>query len=505
VRSAVLDLGSNSFHVLVADLDRRSVVPVLREREMLHLGRVVATHGEVPTEVRAEAASVVAHLAELARRAGAEEVLAVATAALRDARDGQAVIDELSAAAGTTVQVLDGLEEARLAYLGVRAAVAVREEPVLVLDLGGGSLELAIGAGSELTWSASTPLGASRLSALVTHDPPKRKELRAIREAVDAALEPLLADVAAHAPTVTVAVGGTIRALGRVAAAEGGVWLPATLNQLRMTAAELLPIRDRLTSTDVAARARVPGMKSRRADHLHVAAVIVSRVLERLSIEEVTISDWGLREGLLLDSQAISSPPGATELRAGEIERLRRAFLPHDPHSDHVAHLATRLFDGTRPLHGLDHRDRELLHHAGRLHGIGEAIALRRQHIHGAYLVENAELRGFDPDETAMLATLVRFHRSRGIAADHPPYAALNAPDRHRTERILALLQLADGLDRAHDQAIREVEVHHEGDRVELVLTGDGLHVTADELARKTRLFSRVFDVELHVHDLATA
>ncbi|MEX2549774.1 MAG: Ppx/GppA phosphatase family protein [Nitriliruptoraceae bacterium] len=505
MRSAVLDLGSNSFHVLVADLDRRSVTPVLREREMLHLGRVVATHGEVPADVRAEARAVVAHLAELARRAGAEEVLAVATAALRDARDGQVVIDELATAADAPVQVLDGLEEARLAYLGVRAAVAVRAEPVLVLDLGGGSLELAIGSGSQLDWSASTPLGASRLSALVTHDPPKRRELRAIRDAVDAALDPLRDDVAAHSPAVTVAVGGTVRALGRVAAAEGGVWLPATLNQLRMTAAELLPLRDRLTSTDVAARARIPGMKSRRADHLHVAAVIVSRVLDRLGIDEVTVSDWGLREGLLLDRHAISSPPGATELRAGEIERLRRAFLPHDPHSDHVAHLATRLFDGTGELHGLGHLDRELLHHAGRLHGIGEAIALRRQHIHGAYLIENAELRGFDPEETAMLATLVRFHRSRGIATDHPPYAALRPEGRHRTERILALLQLADGLDRAHDQAVREVEVHHDAERIELVLTGDGLHVTPDELARKTRLFSRVFDVEVHVRDLAAA
>ncbi len=502
MRSAVLDLGSNSFHVLVADLDRRSVSPVLREREMLHLGRVVATHGEVPAEVRAEAVSVVAHLAELARRAGAEEVLAVATAALRDATDGQAVIDELSAAADTTVRVLDGLEEARLAYLGVRAAVAVRDEPVLVLDLGGGSLELAIGAGSQLAWSASTPLGASRLSALVSHDPPKRKELRAIRDAVDTELAPLLDEVTARAPRVTVAVGGTVRALGRVAAAEAGVWLPATLNQLRVTTAELLEIRDRLTGVDVVTRARLPGMKSRRADHLHVAAVIVCRVLERFGTTEVTISDWGLREGLLLDTHAISSPPGASELRAGEIERLRRAFLPHDPHSDHVAHLATRLFDGTRALHGLGDRDRELLHHAGRLHGIGEAIALRRQHIHGAYLVENAELRGFDPTETAMLATLVRFHRSRGIATAHPPYAALASEDRHRTERILALLQLADGLDRAHDQAVREVDVHHDGDRVELVLTGEGLHVTPGELARKTRLFSRVFEVEVGVRDL---
>lgn len=503
VRTAILDLGSNSFHVLVADVAGRDVVPVLREREMLHLGRAVATHGRIPDDRREAARVVVAHLADRARRAGATEVTAVATSAIRDAEDGAGVLAELSAAAGTEVEVLDGLEEARLAYLGVRAAVAVRAEPVLVLDLGGGSLELAVGIGDQVQWATSLPLGVSRLSASVPTDPPKRKEVRDLRDTVDAAMDTAVDHVAGLGPRDHVAVGGTVRALARVAAAADGRWLPATVNQLTVPVATLERLRDRLVSIDTVTRGRIPGMKSRRADHLHVAAVILTRVLERLGLEEVTVSDWGLREGLLLDRHGISSAPSALELRAAQVAELRHRFVADDPHPLHVAHLAGMLFDGTTALHGLTDADRALLRHAAELHTIGEALALRRQQVHGAYLIENAELRGFTPAETAMLVTLVRFQPSRGISTDHDAFAGLSTTDRARTERLLALLQVAAGLDRGRDQAVTGLGVQVEDDRVELALSGGDLAITEDELDRTTRLFSRVFDVDVHVRDRA--
>ncbi len=504
MRAAVLDLGSNSFHVLVADLDGASVAPVLREREMLHLGRAVARHGQVPDEQAQAAVDTVAHLAELARRAGARTVQAVATAALRDASNGQQVLDRLRDVAGTPIRVLDGLEEARLAYLGVRASVAVDAEPILVLDLGGGSLELAVGVGDQVSWSVSTPLGASRLSADVSDDPPGPQDLAWLREQVDAQIDPVVDLVRAHAPATCVAVGGTVRALARLAAAGHARWLPATVNQLTLPTTELAALRDRLTGVDLTRRHKVPGMKSRRADHVHVAAAVLTRTLERLAVREVTVSDWGLREGLLLDAAGSFQPPVATALRAGEVARLRRSLRADtDPHSDHVADLAGQLFDGTLALHGLGSRDRGLLVLAARLHAIGGALALRRQHVHGAYLVENAELRGFSPTDVAILSTLVRFHPSRGISASFPAFASLAFLDRQRTEALLPLLQVADGLDRAHDQAVTRVHVSHDHDRVKLWLDGGGLHVTAAELARRTRLFEEVYAVEVLVEDRA--
>lgn len=500
MRCAVLDLGSNSFHVLVADLDGRSITPVLREREMLHLGRAVAKHdGYVPDDAREQAVTTVAHLMELARRNRAEESVAVATAALRDAENGGEVLAALSEAAGIDIQVLDGLEEARLAYLGVRASVAVRANPVLVFDLGGGSLELAIGVGDQVVWSTSTRLGASGLSATVGDGALKKKERRALHERVDAEIDPLIDAVRSHSPKTAIAVGGTVRALGRIVAARRGMWMPATLNQFDVETSELVELRDELIGMDLDERLDVPGMKDRRADHVHVAAVVLARVFQRLHLDHVTISDWGLREGLLLDAYGETTPVTAAQLRVAEVERIRRAFVPDDPHPVHVAGLARQIFDRTGELHELGDEDRELLDHAARLHAIGEMLALRRQHIHGAYLVENSEVRGFSPVDAAILTTLVRFHRSIGIDRRFPAYANLSGYDQRRADHLLPLLQAADGFDRAHDQAVTGIDVVMGDGKVEFRLAGGELHTTRSELDRKVSLFERTFDVEVRV------
>ena len=152
MRCAVLDLGSNSFHLLVADVEGSAVAPVRREREMLHLGRAVARHGRIPVDLEVRAVATVDRLADLARRSGAQELVAVGTEALRGP-ERAALVARLSEVAGTPIEILDGAEEARLAYLGARASVDVEQEPALVIDLGGGSLELAIGTGERILWA----------------------------------------------------------------------------------------------------------------------------------------------------------------------------------------------------------------------------------------------------------------------------------------------------------------------------------------------------------------
>jgi exopolyphosphatase/guanosine-5'-triphosphate,3'-diphosphate pyrophosphatase len=504
-RASVLDLGSNSFHVLVADVDGHSITPVLREREMLHLGRAVAQHGAVPDEDRARAVATVAHLAELGRRAGATEHLAVATAALRAATNGREVLADLEAAGDLRIRTLDGLEEARLAYLGVRASVAVRGEPTLVLDLGGGSLELALGRGPTIEWATSAPLGASALSADLPTGRLKGKQVEAVRRRVHAELAEARAVVPAAAPHLTVAVGGTVRALARVAATRRSDWLPASINQLTVTRDELAELRDELIALDLDERTAIPALKDRRADHIHIAAVVVHAALECVDSSEVVVSDWGLREGLLLDAHGIADVPAAEQLRASGVSRLRRTFVPDDPHPVHVRRLALELFDGTRPVHGLDDVDRELLGHAAELHAIGEALHLRRQQLHGAYLLANAELRGFAPAETALLTTLVRYHRSRDLDPAYPAAAALTDGDRDRARRLLALLQVADGLDRAHDQSVTHVRTELTDDGVTFHLDGNGLHVTPEEAARKTRLFAEVTGRDVELVDAGSA
>jgi exopolyphosphatase/guanosine-5'-triphosphate,3'-diphosphate pyrophosphatase len=512
MRRAVLDLGSNSFPLLVADIDGSTVHPVRREREMLHLGRAVARHGTVPVDLGVRAVATVERLAELARRSGAEEVVAVGTEALRrPGRDD--LVAGLSEAAGTPLALLDGEEEARLAYLGARAGVDVTDEPTLVIDLGGGSLELAVGSGERTLWATSLPLGASRLSAMLdpepgTSDPdgpPRRGAVARLRAHVVELLEPAVEIVTGHTPASTVAVGGTVRSLARLLAVRTGRWLPATVNQAPLDLDELSDAAADLLAVGTSERARIPGVKSRRADHLHVAAVVLEELLMRLPDGKVRVSDWGLREGVLLHRFGRVRVPEGAVLRAGQVSWLRAIFSGDDAHPEHVATTALRLFDATTALHGHGPRERELLGHAARLHAIGTALALRRQQEHGAYLLEHAELRGFDPDELAVLLTLVRFHPSRGISRRFPPYASLDAESRERTVDLLALLQVADALDAAHDQRVVLGGARRSRGALELELTSPPGAVTERAVRDRSALLTERFALPVRLRARSAA
>jgi exopolyphosphatase/guanosine-5'-triphosphate,3'-diphosphate pyrophosphatase len=509
MRAAVLDLGSNSFHVLVADVEDHTIVPRRRSREMLHLGRTLSTHGGIPPDVHLRAVSTVERLADMARRSGAGQLTAVGTAALRDPRTA-ALVADLSAAVGATtdngITLLAGTEEARLSYLGARAAVGLDVEPVLVIDLGGGSLEFAVGRGERTLWSTSLPLGASLLSpGLEDSAPPSA--VAALTAHIDDALQEVVGVVKRHDPKAVLLVGGTIRALARVVAAEHARWMPSTVNQSTLTAEDLAAIRDRLFASDLEERSRIASVKERRADHLHVAALIMSRVLDVLGVEAALTSDWGLREGLLLHRHGRPSVGSGPQLQRREVERLRLAFGGDEPHAPHVADLAMRLFDATQNLHALDAEARLLLEHAARLHGIGTALALRRQQEHGAYLIEHAELRGFSPRELAIIMTLVRFHPSRGISRRYEPHAGLGEADRALTSRLLGLLQLADALDATHDQRVHLHTARRRGDVLELVvdLPPDELAVFARSVRDRTRVVSEAFGVDIALSGRAVA
>lgn len=502
VRRGVLDLGSNSFHVLVADTTADGeVIPVLREREMLHLGSAVAKHGRIPPEAAQRALSVATHLAELARRCGVDAMHAVATSALRDAENGPSVTSAIEQATGVTIDVIDGAEEARRAWLGVHASVGLDTGHAMVLDLGGGSLEFATGREDEPSWLSSVDLGVSRLSTLVPSDPPDPAEIEQLGEHVHDVLDGVIPHVDASSIDTVVLVGGTVRALARTIAAEDHVWLPATVNQLTISARRLEKMRDDLVGMTVRERTQLPGMKARRADHIHVAAIVLCAVLDRLGLADFLVSDWGLREGTLIQSMGINRTPSPTEIRRRAVERTRMTFVPNDPHLPHVAMLVERLFDESALVHNLGPADRELLGHAARLHDVGESLALRNHDKHGAYLVEHAEMRGFSPTETAMLASIVRFHKATAVDDEYQPFQALGPDDRDRTRRLIALLQVADGLDRARDQSVRNLTGRRRGDRFELALHGHGLHVARAEVDRKTKMFADVFGFPLEIVD----
>ena len=303
IRAAVLDLGSTSFTLVVADVSGTGeILPIVREKVMLRLGAAMKEGGSISESVSRRAVSVARQLHAVAEQEKATLFLAVATSAVREATNGQAIAARISRAIGRPVRILSGEEEARLVFHAFRQRLALGSEPVLGLDLGGGSLELVVGNSIGIDFEATLPFGAVRIhSGMVHADPVPRADARAIRAHVRDGLAPHRAAVRRVKPVRAIATGGTVRALGRlVAEREAGRKPP----QLEISADRLTRLSDELLASSHDDRLAMRGANRQRADLLPVGALILRTVVEELRLDGLTICDWGLREGVLLDAVA---------------------------------------------------------------------------------------------------------------------------------------------------------------------------------------------------------
>jgi exopolyphosphatase/guanosine-5'-triphosphate,3'-diphosphate pyrophosphatase len=304
-RLGVLDMGSTSFHLLVADATAAgTLVPVDRERVMLRLGAVIATHREIPEEVGERAVATARALRRRAEELGAQRVLPVGTAALREARNGEAVAARIAEALGTPVRILSGVEEARLIFRAFRRRVWLPPHGcALGVDLGGGSLELAVGDGETLRFETTCPVGTARLHGeLAPRDPMRKREIREVCTRVERALAPHRDAILGHAPALCVAAGGTARALGRLSVALRGLRPARSINELTLGLDELRAVTEILVRAPLEERLQLPGIRRRRADLLPVGALVLLTVAETLGLDGYTLTDWGLREGVLLEA-----------------------------------------------------------------------------------------------------------------------------------------------------------------------------------------------------------
>jgi exopolyphosphatase/guanosine-5'-triphosphate,3'-diphosphate pyrophosphatase len=508
VRIAALDLGSNSFHLLVADARPDGTFePLAREKEMLRLGSLVAATGEVGPEAGATAVDVVRRFRALAESLGSEEIVACGTAALREARDSAAIVDRFETEAGVKVRVISGREEARLIFAAVRASVVIDPGPALAMDLGGGSLELMVGGARGMGWSASLKLGVGRLTTtLVRGDPPTGGDRRRLVHAVTSTVGPVLPDIATLGPRVAIGSSGTLETLIRLTAARRGGPSPPSVNQLSVSARELDALTQDLLRMTSAERADLPGVDARRADLLPAGAILAITILDLTGLDQLVGCEWALREGMVLDATARHSQAewlgDPRAMRRDSVLGLCRRCNWNEAHATKVARLARDLFDGTESIHHLGDDDRELLELGSLLHDIGEHVSMEGHEHHTAYLIEHGRLRGFDPSEVAILACLGRFHKRGTPKVSFEPFGQLSAVDRERVTRMVALLQVADALDRSHGGPVRDVDVFATPGLVEVVVDADDdIDLELWGLRRKRDLFEKVFDCRLEVVD----
>ena len=509
MRIAALDLGSNSFHLLVADVHPDGTFEaVTREKDMLRLGDEVAREGRISAPTSDRAIASVGRLRQLADALGAQEVIAKATSAIRSAANGSELVDRIEAETGVEVEVISGLEEARLIFAAVRASLVLEPAPALCIDIGGGSVEVMIGDGAGLRWAASLPLGVGRLTAeLVLHDPPTKADRLALEARVREVLAPYVDEVWARAPGMVVGTSGTINDLARLAAASDDGEIPASANGLRVHVEQLRALQRRLVRMSTPERRRLPGIEDKRAELLPAGVVLLVTMLDelgldRFGVDEMSCSDWALREGIVLDAVNAHDPDDWSDdpraLRRAAVAGLARRCGSDVNHSQHVAHLALSLFDQTKPLHGLGDDEREMLEYAALLHDIGQHVSRKAHHRHAAYLVENAQLRGFSPGEIDFLATLVQHHRRGEPKASEPRFAALDKNSREQVRRLAALLRLADGLDRGRRGIVDGIDVQIGADLVMLRLHArDDAELELWGVRRRRDLFEKVYEREL--------
>ncbi|MGH9189750.1 MAG: hypothetical protein ACRD0Q_06930 [Acidimicrobiales bacterium] len=510
MRIAALDLGSNSFHLLVVDAaSDGSLVPVLREKEMLRLGAVVSRQGWIPPEAADRAVATVSRLVMLARSAGSSELIVCATAALRQADNGAEVVERIAAEVDVTVDVLSGTEEARLVFEGVRASMHLEPSPALCLDLGGGSLEVMVGSSAGLERSTSVDLGVARLWAeLVRNDPLSKQDLRRLRERAEDTLVPVVEAMDVRNPALAVGTGGTARDLARLVAARRdpaialgpALAVPPPVEQRSISRAELLAVHDELLAAPAADRLRFPGIDAGRVETVPVGAIVLVTAMELFGFDELTVSRWGLREGMVLEALGRLSPGTRAKAavpydgrRVSVVDLAQRCHA--DPaRGDQVARLALALFDQTQVLHGLGPEDRQLLEYAALLHHIGRHVSIDAAHKHSAYLVQHGQLRGFSPEEVATMAALARYHRGSDPKPGHEPFRSLSSPRQAAVVAQAALLRVAAGLDTGHRSVVSDLDVDLDGETVVVTVEGSqGLDLALWGARRERQLFEKTF------------
>ncbi len=308
MRAAVWDLGSSSFHLLVCEVGPGgTLVPVLRRRALLNLGVAVGATGTIPPDRVTAAVAATKRLRKSLERQGVDVNVALATAALRDAENGAAVVARIERAIGTPVRVLDGAEEARLCFVGQRAGVWTGDRVSFGLDLGGGSLEVAVGDAHRVIVATSVAVGAARLRGeMGTGDPLTAREVAAVRARTAEALMPVRAELRAHRGATARAVvsGGTARALARLATARARRRTApeqGEVNQVELPAEQVEELAQRLAGLDLRQRLALPGVSARRAPTLSIGALILASAAHVLEVERYVVSEGGLREGALID------------------------------------------------------------------------------------------------------------------------------------------------------------------------------------------------------------
>ncbi|MFB8788710.1 MAG: Ppx/GppA phosphatase family protein [Potamolinea sp.] len=480
---AAIDIGTNSIHMVVVRI--KPALPaftiIAKEKDTVRLGDCDPKIGLTTAAIK-RAIATLQRCQELAKSFNAEQIVAVATSAVREAPNGREFLQQVYEELGLFVNLISGQEEARRIYLGVLSGMEFNNHPHIIIDIGGGSTELILGDSHEPRFLSSTRVGAVRLTAeFIKNDPISHSEFQYlqayIRGMLEREIQELLTNLQPGERPRLVGTSGTIETLAIIHAREKLGTLPNPLNGYQLSRKDIKEMLKHLASMSCLERNALPGMSDKRSEIIVAGALILSEAMTLLGVDYLTIGERALREGVIVDwmlSHGLIEDRLRYQgsVRERSVRKIAQKYQVNLEYSDRVANFALSIFNQTRGhLHNWGTEERELLWAAAILHKCGLFISHSSHHKHSYYLIRNGELLGFAEAEIEIIANLARYHRRSTPKKKHESYSNLpSKPHRILVNQLSAILRLAVALDRRQSGAIGQV-------RCEYFLNSQQLHL----------------------------
>jgi exopolyphosphatase/guanosine-5'-triphosphate,3'-diphosphate pyrophosphatase len=459
---AALDIGTNSFHLVIAKPVPGGFEVVTREKDVVRLGHGGGDMKELSDEAIERGVRALARMAEIASSHDAE-VRAVATSAVREAKNRSDFIKQVRKATGIKVEVISGVEEARLIHLGVLNAIGIHDQSMFVCDIGGGSTEVVVGLDDEVMFARSFKLGAVRLtdrffSGTTLHP----SAIPSCRSFIRSSLSVVAPEVLELGFEAVATSSGTAEAIARIILRSRGSSEPKTMNRFEFTADEVRSVVTELQGAPtVDERAERFGLEPNRADIILAGALILEGVADVFELKSLMFSDYALREGLLLDTlrrEGLIEVDDDHDAARRSVRQLADRCDDRTEHSQH-AELATQLFDQLEEPLNLQPEWRRYLEFASLLANVGVVVSHAKHHLHSYYLIRNSELMGLTDQEVEIIAQVARYHRKSVPKREHAEFSALSTTDQRIVQSLAGILRIAIGLDRTYDARVKSASV----------------------------------------------
>jgi exopolyphosphatase/guanosine-5'-triphosphate,3'-diphosphate pyrophosphatase len=487
---AVLDMGASAIRLAIAELVANGRPRIVEEASKgVLLGRDTFSQGAIRSQTIDATIAALSGFRQIIKDYGAEQMHAVATSAVREARNGDMFLDRIQSRTGIAFEVINGAEESRLVYLAVRDSLkrhaAFRGARTLLAEVGGGSTSLTLLRRGAPSRSGVYALGSVRIrQQLDLRRHTQEIQLALLRRYVANVIEEIRLEIPLGRITHLIAMGGDVRfAASQIV--EGDDTEPVReIPRDRFLA--FCDDVERLDEDGVVERFRLPAVE---AETLVPALVVYRALLTETAARQVLISGASLRAGILLD---VTQPSGRVSAEDFEqqvlasAEALGQRYRLDREHGHHVATLCGRLFDALSEEHGLGDRERLLLKVAGLLHDVGMYVSLRAHHKHSQYILAESQIFGLSSEETAIVSNIARYHRRGMPQRSHVPYVALDRQDRLVVNKLAAILRIANALDAEHVQKVRDLRVSRRGSTWVIELEGSG-DLTMERLAATAR------------------